>query len=228
MQEYRNNLLKLLNENRIFLFPYFIIFSLFTLFYLINPKGNEIILVNHYHNNTLDFIFKMLSNSAEGYIYLIVLLILAVFRLKFLILGLLTFLIAGGVTQLLKRIYDYPRPKIFFGNEIINNLNLVEGVKLNSLHSFPSGHSTAAFSMMFFLALIVQNKTLKFCFFALATLMAFSRIYLVQHFVSDVVAGSFIGIFTTLLIYTYFNLDTKITQSNWFNYSINEKYKNKK
>ena len=66
--------------------------------------------------------------------------------------------------------------------------------------SFPSGHSASAFSFAtllsaFYPALISIS-------FTTASLVAFSRIYLGEHFLSDALAGSLIGITVGLLIHT--------------------------
>ena len=60
--------------------------------------------------------------------------------------------------------------------------------------SFPSGHATTAFTLFTCLALIVPNKLLKILFFAIAALAAYSRIYISQHWLVDIFAGSIIGV----------------------------------
>lgn len=67
------------------------------------------------------------------------------------------------------------------------------GMNTESDKSFPSGHTTAAFafSMAIFLTC---NKKVSWTAFIFGILMAISRIYLVVHFPSDVVAGILVGI----------------------------------
>ena len=57
--------------------------------------------------------------------------------------------------------------------------------------SFPSGHSTTAFSVAG--VLFLTSSSLFVPFFALATLIATSRIYLGVHYPSDVIAGAVLG-----------------------------------
>jgi membrane-associated phospholipid phosphatase len=68
--------------------------------------------------------------------------------------------------------------------------------------SFPSGHTMGAFG--FFLILnhfMPANKWyISLIFFLLACACAYSRIYLGQHFFSDVLAGSIIGVLISCLI----------------------------
>ncbi|AOZ92111.1 phosphatase PAP2 family protein [Paenibacillus crassostreae] len=58
-------------------------------------------------------------------------------------------------------------------------------------HSFPSGHTTAAFSTAFpFMLAFPEWMPV---FLSLSTIVGFSRIYLGLHYPSDVLAGAFIG-----------------------------------
>ncbi len=61
--------------------------------------------------------------------------------------------------------------------------------------SFPSGHSTGAFSFFCFLALVLRphHRAWGLVFFLLAMSVCYSRIYLAAHFFEDVYAGSVIG-----------------------------------
>lgn len=68
--------------------------------------------------------------------------------------------------------------------------------------SFPSGHTVASFaSAVLFLKL---NKTLGILAFILASLIAFSRLYLYVHYPTDVIAGIFLGILCSSLICRFF------------------------
>ncbi len=65
-------------------------------------------------------------------------------------------------------------------------------VSLPVTSSFPSGHATVAFACATVLALAVPR--LRWPLFALATLIAFSRIYVGVHFPLDVLAGAALGV----------------------------------
>ncbi|MGB0167575.1 MAG: phosphatase PAP2 family protein, partial [Luteibaculum sp.] len=75
----------------------------------------------------------------------------------------------------------------------------VEGVSLRSNHSFPSGHTQAAFSVFCFFSLCTQNKVLQSLCLVAAILVGYSRIYISQHFLPDVVVGSFLGVSAMLI-----------------------------
>jgi membrane-associated phospholipid phosphatase len=118
---------------------------------------------------------------------------------------LLTLALSGLIAQLLKKqiFYEALRPGFFFKG--MDGFHQVPGVELHLLHSFPSGHATTAFALFFLLALINQNKGLQIFFLIAALIAAFSRVYLSQHFLSDVLAGSAIGMFSASIIFLLMN-----------------------
>ena len=77
-------------------------------------------------------------------------------------------------------------------NSIFYQLWLIMGQHMESDKSFPSGHTTAAFSTMTAL-FFTGNKRYSWTAFIFAILMGISRIYLVVHFPSDVLGGIIVG-----------------------------------
>lgn len=92
----------------------------------------------------------------------------------------------------LKVIIARPRP---YADEssIFYQLWLLVGQNVESDKSFPSGHTTAAFSTMTALFLM-GNKKYSWTAFIFAFLMGLARIYLVVHFPSDVLGGIIVGL----------------------------------
>lgn len=71
-------------------------------------------------------------------------------------------------------------------------------------YSFPSGHTTSAFSIctpMF----IMLKKRYSFIFLVFATLMGFSRLYVGVHYPTDVIIGMVVGIMSAVLSYFLIN-----------------------
>ena len=69
----------------------------------------------------------------------------------------------------------------------------------NYSNSFPSGHTSTAFTFALLLAFLVRRRFAIYVFPLLAFLVGYSRVYLAQHFVTDVVAGTIIGIISSYL-----------------------------
>jgi len=148
--------------------------------------------VNQYHCSFFDFFFKYVTYLGDGLMF--PLLIVSFFfydkkqSLKFFMAALLTLLI----TFVLKKVIflGVPRPIEFFGAD---KLHLIDGVKMCYWNSFPSGHAMSAFAIFGSLFLYVKSKVLKKVFVVLTILAAFSRVYLSQHFMLDILVGGLIG-----------------------------------
>jgi undecaprenyl-diphosphatase len=65
-------------------------------------------------------------------------------------------------------------------------------------HSFPSGHSASSVACAVVLGLL--EPRLRWPFYALATLIALSRLYNGDHFPLDVLGGAVVGVATALLL----------------------------
>jgi undecaprenyl-diphosphatase len=73
---------------------------------------------------------------------------------------------------------------------VLANANVV--IKPLPDHSFPSGHTTAAFSTLVPFLLAAPNG-IAFLAIPIAVLVGYSRIYLGVHYPSDCIAGFLIG-----------------------------------
>ena len=137
---------------------------------------------------------------------------------------LVTYIGTGLFAQILKRLFfsHMVRPVKFFDG--MYHLHLVPGVHMYYEHSFPSGHATTAFALFLCLAIIADRKYWSFLFSILAILVAYSRIYLSQHFLIDAYVGSLIGTAGALLLNRYiYHSDKK-----WLELSIIQLLRKKK
>ncbi len=189
--------------NLSFLIPYFIFIGCGAVLITVNSKASTHLEFNSFHINFLDVFFKYLTYLGDGVTATLVFIILLTVSFRAALVVGLSNITAAIITQFLKHTFfsDVVRPKKFF--EGIHDLYLVSGVDNHLYNSFPSGHSTCAFSLYFAMALLVKNKFLKFVFFLTALLVGYSRIYLSQHFFEDVYVGSLIGVSITWLLFFY-------------------------
>ncbi len=97
----------------------------------------------------------------------------------------------------LKIVIARPRPYAH-ESSIFYQLWLTVGQNVESDKSFPSGHTTAAFSTMTALFL-VGDKRISWTAYIFAFLMGLARIYLVVHFPSDVLGGIIVGVIAGIL-----------------------------
>ena len=71
------------------------------------------------------------------------------------------------------------------------------------LYGFFSSHATNVFGFATMLWLVFRNRWVTLVAFVWATAIAYSRIYLGRHFVSDVIAGMIVGTAIALILYYF-------------------------
>jgi membrane-associated phospholipid phosphatase len=103
--------------------------------------------------------------------------------------------VSGTVTLLIKMIFGRFRPTMFF-LEGLYGFNFFHPSE--DMNSFPSGHAATALSLALALSLLFPRYRLPLFFFGL--LVAISRTVTTAHFLSDTVAGAWIGIITVCLL----------------------------
>jgi membrane-associated phospholipid phosphatase len=150
--------------------------------------------INAHHAPWADVFFSHATHLADG-------LVPTVVALLFLFLGSWRsfFMLALGnsvgalITQFLKRqiFPGHHRPGRFV--EGLGDMHWVADIDLNHHFSFPSGHATAAFTLCMALAVVAGRVRAAVALAIVAALLAFSRVYLSQHFTEDILAGAFIG-----------------------------------
>jgi membrane-associated phospholipid phosphatase len=187
-------------------------------FSLTQPKFQIHENLNFIHTAFLDLFFQLLTFLGDG-IFAVVLSITVFFIVgkKEGILLLLTFLISALLAQFFKNFIfqEFMRP-LFFIQAGELNVETVTGVKMHLNNSFPSGHTTTIFSICSMLSLLYDSKKIGFLLLLTAILTAYSRIYLSQHFLQDILAGSFLGVFTTITVNHFFSkkIENKVNNSS--------------
>lgn len=197
------NFLKLLRTNWPFVLPYAVLLFGLGVYQILYRQGIILLEINRYYSFQADVFFKYFTHLGDG-VFCISVGILMLFwsRAKGLLI-LLSYAVSGILAQLIKNFGfpKEPRPAEYFAR-MMNSLHTVSGVELSHWNSFPSGHTTSAFAFFALIAVWVKHPMLKFLCLSVAVTVAFSRMYLLQHFLVDVYVGSLLGTLTawTLLI----------------------------
>ncbi|MGY5452023.1 phosphatase PAP2 family protein [Agarivorans sp. MS3-6] len=139
--------------------------------------------LGHRFNRQIASMAKVVSHSGDGYYYALLggAIAFSPFAAPFLSLALPAFALELLAYLLLKQIFRRDRPQ-----------SLPVFICPSDRFSFPSGHSAGAFVMAACVAEVFPSwAMLAFCW---AGLIAFSRVLLGVHFVSDVIAGACLGL----------------------------------
>lgn len=201
------NFIGIIRQNPLFfgLFGAYLLLGLAVL--VLFPKGYIELWVNAQHTPTADYFFKYWTELGSGTVFFLPFLYYLFLprQRRIAILITLIFVLQGASVQALKHTIfaDSPRPKVVLGSTH-NDLNYVEGVKVYTRHSFPSGHTATAFALAALLALQLPNVYWTLLFFITAVLVGFSRVYLVQHFFIDTYFGALLGVLATMLGFNFF------------------------
>lgn len=184
-----------------------------------SPKGSIHMAVNSFHTPFLDTLMTYWTLFGDGILLLVFILAMLMVSFRYFFITLAALILSGVTTQLFKRLFfsDFPRPIKYFemlGPEY--DLYLVPGVEVNSWFSFPSGHTATAFAVSFALALLIRSKIGQAALLLLAVGVGYSRVYLSQHFLVDVAAGSMLGILTGWLAWILF----KKSDRSWLDKSF--------
>jgi len=104
--------------------------------------------------------------------------------------------IAGVSAHVIKIGVSRPRPSV--RSEQVEPLSRFS----SRYHSFPSGHVAA--STAFFGVLTLASWRIGLACLPIVILIAFSRLYVEAHYLSDVVCGAILGILSALLVVHFF------------------------
>jgi len=179
------------------------------------PKEELFFAINGSYTDLGDYLFPYITHLGGGFLSLVAVFGLLLVQYRLAIIASASFLLSGLITQILKRFVfpDSPRPfKYFEDSDLIHT---IADVDMYSSFSFPSGHTTTVFSLFFMLALCLKKKYQGWGVLCalFAILGGYSRVYLGQHFPTDVLAGSAIGVLTTYLCYRI--LDKLLKNKSW-------------
>jgi len=196
---------KLMWQNRWFLVPFTKFILVCITLQLLYTKPQLHILLNKAHSPFFDLFFKYVTWLGDGAMIFVVAGFLLFVSYRHFFAFLSGSLLSTGVVSLIKKVLltGVYRPMKYFSMYETYNLHFVEGVKLHSFNSFPSGHTAVAFSVFLMLLLLVKNNPAKLVLFFAAVIVSYSRIYLSQHFMIDLTAGALISVPLILVSFHY-------------------------
>ena len=168
-------------------------------FILILGKNGSFQFINSNHDPIADQFFKYFTHYGDGVMWVPLGIYCFFYRRKYFIAVVAGIVISTLIAQVLKRVVypDELRP-ISYLSEIFP-VHIIDGVTMRKAHSFPSGHTTTAFAMALIIAYIINRRFWSVILPLLALLAGYSRVYLAQHFPTDIFAGMCIGIVSSIL-----------------------------
>ncbi len=168
------------------------------------PVNGELNAFNEWKGSWTDSLFIYGTKWGEQHGYIVILMaVLLLQGAKRAFWIPLTGFFVSLVSFLTKSAFKSPRPGHFqdadwFKDQVI----LVDGViPLSGFTSFPSGHTMSAFALATITLYFFPKKNwLSALMFVMAVLVGMSRLYLVMHFLRDVLLGSVLGVVVAILL----------------------------
>ncbi|HEY9258315.1 phosphatase PAP2 family protein [Chitinophaga sp.] len=199
------NFIKVYQQLKYFIWPYVaIVFCVLFIRLFLITRADAYFYINRLHTPAGDWLFPYITQLGSASAAVLISLLLLVLRKRMGIVMATSYLFTAAVSFTLKAIVGFPRPHRYFADRL-HDIYFVPGVAvLDNFRSFPSGHSVCAFTAATVLAYYTKNKYWSFLYLALAMLVAYSRMYMSQHFLEDVTAGSLLGVFFTMVWLGFF------------------------
>lgn len=169
------------------------------------PYGEEILFLNDLRFEPFNTLFRMITGLGEPYMWVIAVAYYLVRDRRMAVPVIAAGLLVIPVSYIVKDRAGTDRPYTHFQNiGKSDQVVVVPGVALNrGKTSFPSGHTMSAFGLYCMLALLSagKNRDLLLILAVLSVLTGVSRIFLVQHFLIDVIGGAILGMMISTLVW---------------------------
>jgi membrane-associated phospholipid phosphatase len=164
---------------------------------------DQLQLINGNHSAAADLVFQALTSIAEVVLPILFLIYLFRFRKEYALPYVYSYAFSTALIQVLKHFVfaDSLRPLAYFASSGVK-WHIIPGLLISEYNSMPSGHTGAAFFMFFWIAVLLRHFSWGLVAGLLAVGVAYSRVYLFQHFPVDTLVGAAIGTVSSYLFYT--------------------------
>lgn len=202
--------MKYIWENKWFFIPTLFFFCVGGFLIGVIPYSHEILFFNDYRHEPYNALFRLLTICGEVWAFVFFGSILLFRRPRYAILIAITGILTMPISYWAKDRIGIDRPITFFEKNRPQSDQpvLVPDVELNrGQTSFPSGHSMAAFALYGLLALMLppHRKQWGLLLAIMAIFVGISRIFLVQHFLADVLGGAFLGLLLSSMVWSVYH-----------------------
>lgn len=162
-------------------------------------RVDAFLLLNHDLGKTADLFFRYATNLGDGIVWVPVVILTFIYRryATWMVIG--AIVISTLIAQSSKHIFFSQTQRPAAVIQDVSQLHTVAGVTVHSSNSFPSGHTTTAFTIMLLACLLIRGRWVLPLGFILALTAAYSRVYLAQHFPLDLAGGMMAAMITTWL-----------------------------
>lgn len=178
------------------------------------PIGEELFMLNKFRTEPVNGIIKTATLLGEWYTWLLVFTLAHWVGLRKVWLLVVGSVIVLCINYSFKFVTQKDRPFTWAQQaQPSRELVLVPDIYINKAKtSFPSGHTCSAFAAFYLICQMIpeRQRPLGIGFAFVALLVGFSRIFLVQHFLVDVIGGASLGI---LLGWAIWSVYTRVNAS---------------
>ena len=208
-------------KTKALLLPYSVILICALCIKIAYTKEDIYFFINQLHFNIGDIVFPYLTELGNITTVTVLCLLLTFVSYKSSLLLLTSQIVTVLVNVPLKDLFSAPRPKLYFDGSV-HPIYYVPNVEVLSNHfSFPSGHTVCAFTSAMVLTYIAPRRRYGYLYLMGALLVAYSRMYMSQHFFEDVTAGSFVAVSVTFLWLSWFS-ERDFLQKDWWQRSLSK------
>jgi membrane-associated phospholipid phosphatase len=170
------------------------------------PYGEEILILNDLRFEPFNTAFRTITVLGEPYMWVLAVVYYLVRDRRMAVPVIVAGLLIIPVSYIVKDKAGTDRPYTHFQNiGKTDQVVVVPGVALNKgKTSFPSGHTMSAFGLYCMVALLSggKNRYLLITLAVLSVLTGISRIFLVQHFLADVIGGAVLGLLISVAVWS--------------------------